>query len=267
MSLAVGLWPLPWWGYLLCTLVLTHVTIAAVTLYLHRHQAHHAIELHPLPAHFFRFWLWLTTGMVTREWVAVHRKHHARVETMDDPHSPQIHGIRKVLLEGVELYRQEAARQDTLQAFGHSTPDDWVERYLYGRHPGTGIALMLFINLLLFGFAGIAIWAVQMAWIPFFAAGVINGVGHYGGYRNFETSDASTNIVPLGILIGGEELHNNHHAFTASAKFSSRWWEFDLGWAYIRCLQCLRLAWVKSSRHACTSTGTNKRSIWTPSAP
>jgi stearoyl-CoA desaturase (Delta-9 desaturase) len=246
VSILTGLCELPWWGYILVILGLTHITIAAVTLFLHRYQAHHAIEMHPVLSHFFRFWLWLTTGMNTREWVAVHRKHHARVETKDDPHSPQIVGIRKVLLEGTELYKLEAARQETLVAFGHDTPDDWVEQHVYSRlHYTGGIISMLLIDFVLFGFIGITIWAIQMAWIPFFAAGVINGVGHWGGYRNFETSDASTNIIPWGILIGGEELHNNHHAFASSAKFSSKWWEIDLGWCYLVCMQQLKLARIK----------------------
>lgn len=245
MTFVSGLWVLPWWGYVLVTLVLTQITIAAVTLYLHRHQAHRAIDLHPVVAHFFRFWLWLTTAMITREWVAVHRKHHARVETPDDPHSPQIYGIGKVLLEGAELYRREARMQETLEAFGHKTPDDWLERHVYQRYRNGGVVLMLLADVLLFGAVGITIWAVQMLWIPFFAAGVINGVGHWGGYRNFETRDASTNIVPWGILIGGEELHNNHHAFASSAKFSSRWWELDLGWCYIVCMEKLKMARIK----------------------
>ena len=247
MSLMYGLLVLPWWGYVLVALLLTHITIASVTLYLHRHQAHHAVDLHPVVSHFFRFWLWLTTAMITREWVATHRKHHARVETEEDPHSPQTRGIRKVLLEGAELYKQETLNKDTLNAFGHETPDDWLEHNLYSQRycRDFGIALMFLLDFVLFGAAGITIWAVQMAWIPFFAAGVINGVGHWGGYRNFESPDASTNIIPWGILIGGEELHNNHHAFASSAKFSSRWWEFDLGWVYIRCLEWLRLARIK----------------------
>lgn len=236
---------LPAWAYLLIALALTHVTIAAVTIYLHRHQAHRALDLHPAVAHFFRFWLWLATGMVTREWVAVHRKHHARVEQPDDPHSPQVRGIRKVLFEGAELYQEEAHRQETLDEYGHETPADWLERNIYKGRQNWGIAFMLAIDVLLFGAAGLAIWAVQMAWIPFFAAGVINGIGHYWGYRNFESPDASTNIVPFGLLIGGEELHNNHHAYAGSARFSSKWYELDLGWGYIRLLQWLGLANVK----------------------
>jgi stearoyl-CoA desaturase (delta-9 desaturase) len=236
---------LPVWAFALIALALTHVTIAAVTIYLHRHQAHRALDLHPAVAHFFRFWLWLTTAMLTREWIAVHRRHHAAVETADDPHSPQVHGIRTVLLQGAELYRRAADRPEILQQYGHGAPDDWLERNLYSRHRDLGIVLMLLANLILFGAPGLVIWAVQMIWIPLFAAGVVNGVGHWWGYRNFEPADASTNIVPLGILIGGEELHNNHHAFAGSARFSSRWYEFDIGWLYIRTLQNLGLARVR----------------------
>jgi len=244
VSVLNGVFDLPWWGYLLVTLGLTHVTIAAVTIFLHRHQAHRALELHPLPSHFFRFWLWLTTGMVTREWAAIHRKHHARCETEEDPHSPQTRGIWKVLLEGAELYRAEARNPDTLARFGYGTPDDWLERHVY-RHNLLGILLMLGIDLLLFGPLGLSIWAVQMLWIPFWAAGVINGLGHFWGYRNFASGDASTNLLPWGILIGGEELHNNHHTFATSAKLSNRWYEFDIGWLYIRILAALGLARVK----------------------
>ena len=240
-----GFFSPPWWGYVVYTLVLTHITIASVTIFLHRYQAHRALILRPAGSHFFRFWLWLTTGMITREWVAVHRKHHARVETVDDPHSPQVMGIRKVLLQGAELYQKEAANPDTIRDYGHKTPDDRLENLLYSRFPALGIGLMLLTNFLLFGFIGITVWAVQMFWIPFFAAGVINGIGHWRGYRNYESRDASTNIVPWGILIGGEEMHNNHHAFTNSARFSSKWWEFDLGWFYIRLLEFLGQAKVK----------------------
>ena len=243
MSLA--LLDLPWWGPVLVTLVLTHVTIAAVTIFLHRHQAHRALALHPVASHFFRFWLWLTTGMATREWVAIHRKHHARSDTAQDPHSPQIHGIRKVLLEGTELYRIESRNADTIEHYGRGTPDDWIERHLYARHGVLGLALMLTIDLVLFGPIGITMWAVQMLWIPFFAAGVINGLAHYWGYRNFAPSDSSRNIAPWGLLIGGEELHNNHHAYITSARFSSRWWELDIGWAYIRILEWCHLAKVR----------------------
>ncbi|HTT08932.1 MAG TPA: fatty acid desaturase [Gammaproteobacteria bacterium] len=240
-----GLIELPWWAYVLVALGFTHITIAAVTLYLHRHQTHRALDLHPLVAHFFRFWLWLTTGMVTKQWVAVHRKHHARVETAEDPHSPLVLGIRRVLWRGAELYRAAADDRQLVARYGHNTPEDWLERRIYAAHPGAGITLMLLIDVALFGAPGLTIWAVQMMWIPFFAAGVINGIGHYWGYRNFELGDTSTNIIPWGFLIGGEELHNNHHAFASSAKFSSRRWEFDLGWGYIRLLQALRLARVK----------------------
>src|SRR3990172_9189626 len=240
-----GLIALPWWGYIIVTLVFTHITIASVTIYLHRHQAHRALDLHPLVSHFFRFWLWLTTGMVTKEWAAIHRKHHAKCETAEDPHSPQVLGIRKVLREGSELYRAEAKNQETLDKYGHGTPRDWIERNLYTRHSAKGIALMFILNVLLFGPIGITIWAVQMMWIPITAAGVINGIGHYWGYRNYEAADASTNIVPWGILIGGEELHNNHHTFASSAKLSSKWWEFDIGWFYIRTLEVFGLARVK----------------------
>jgi stearoyl-CoA desaturase (Delta-9 desaturase) len=239
-----GLIELPWWGYLLVTLVLTHITIAGVTIFLHRCQAHRSLELHPLPAHFFRFWLWLTTGMVTKAWAAIHRKHHAKCETPDDPHSPQVLGLGKVLWEGAELYKAEAGNAETLARYGLGTPDDWLERRLYTPHASKGIVLMLVLDLLLFGPIGLTIWAVQMIWIPFFAAGVINGVGHYWGYRNFTCEDASTNIVPWGILIGGEELHNNHHAYGSSAKLSNRWYEFDIGWLYIRTLEILGLARV-----------------------
>ncbi len=242
---AHGLLDLPWWGYLVITLVLTHITIAAVTIFLHRAQAHRALDLHPIASHFFRFWLWLTTGMVTREWVAIHRKHHAKVETVDDPHSPQTRGIKTVLLRGTELYRAESKNQETLARYGHGVPDDWIERHLYSRHTSLGIGLMLGLDLVLFGPIGLTIWAVQMLWIPITAAGIINGIGHYWGYRNFACADTSTNIVPWGIVIGGEELHNNHHAYGTSAKLSSQWYEFDIGWLYIRTLAAVGLAKVR----------------------
>jgi len=242
---AGGLLDLPWWGYIVATLALTHVTIASVTIYLHRHSAHRALDIHPIAAHFFRFWLWMTTGMSTKAWTAIHRKHHAKCETEEDPHSPQVLTLKKVLLEGAELYRKEAANAETLEKYGHGTPDDWLERNVYGRLDKVGVGLMLGTNILLFGPAGLAVWAVQMLWIPVTAAGVINGVGHYFGYRNFQAEDASTNIVPWGILIGGEELHNNHHAYATSAKLSSKWYEFDIGWAYIRVMSALGLAQVK----------------------
>jgi stearoyl-CoA desaturase (delta-9 desaturase) len=241
----LALLDLPWWGYVLVTLALTHVTIAAVTIFLHRHQAHRALALHPVASHFFRFWLWLTTGMATKEWVSIHRKHHARSDSAEDPHSPQIYGIRKVLFEGAELYRMESSNAATLEKYGRGTPDDWIEHHVYARHDVLGVSLMLVIDLVLFGPIGLTVWAVQMLWIPFFAAGVVNGVGHYWGYRNFAPDDASRNIAPWGLLIGGEELHNNHHAYITSARFSNRWWEFDIGWMYIRILELLRLAKVR----------------------
>jgi len=241
-----GVFHLSAWGYLGVALLLTHVTIASVTIFLHRHQAHRALYLHPIASHFFRFWLWITTGMVTREWVAVHRKHHAKCETDADPHSPQIWGIWRVLFGGVGLYRSAAADADTLDVYGRGTPDDWLERNLYGRHSLIGLGLMLVIDVALFGLgAGLAIYAAQLVWIPFWAAGVINGIGHYLGYRNFETQDASRNIVPIGVLIGGEEFHNNHHAYCYSAKFGNKWWEFDIGWVYIKLLESFGLATIK----------------------
>ena len=233
------------WALVGVTLALTHVTIAAVTLYLHRSQAHRGVDLHPAVAHFFRFWLWLTTGMVTREWVAIHRKHHAKCERAGDPHSPAVFGLAQVFFRGAELYRDEARNAETLARYGHGTPDDWIERRLYGRYNLLGVSLMLILDLALFGVLGLTVWAVQMAWIPFWAAGVVNGLGHAWGYRNFACPDDSTNVAPWGLLIGGEELHNNHHAYGTSAKFSSRWYEFDLGWAYIRILQFLGLAKVR----------------------
>jgi stearoyl-CoA desaturase (Delta-9 desaturase) len=241
-----GFFDLPWWGYAAAALGLTHVTIAAVTIYLHRCQAHRALELHPVVSHFFRFWLWLTTGMVTKEWAAIHRKHHAKCETAEDPHSPQIYGINRVLWAGVFLYVKESYNKETLERYGHGTPEDWMERHVYTRYAMAGVTLMLLIDLLAFGLIpGALIWLTQIAWIPFWAAGVINGVGHFFGYRSYDVADASTNIVPWGILIGGEELHNNHHAFASSAKLSSKWYELDIGWMYIRLLEMLRLATVK----------------------
>jgi stearoyl-CoA desaturase (delta-9 desaturase) len=239
-----GLLNLAWWQVVLATLILTHITIAAVTIFLHRSQAHRALDLHPIPSHFFRLWLWLTTGMQTREWVSIHRKHHAKCETPDDPHSPQTRGLKKVLWQGAELYMAEAENPDTLSRYSHGTPNDWIERKLYSRFIWQGCGVMLGINLMLFGWAGLAVWGVQMMWIPFFAAGVINGIGHYWGYRNFDAADASRNISPWGVLIGGEELHNNHHTYPTSAKLSSKWYEFDIGWLYIRVLETLGLARV-----------------------
>ena len=242
-----GLLDLPWWGYVIAALALTHVTIASVTIYLHRCQAHRALELHPIASHFFRFWLWLTTGMVTKEWAAIHRKHHAKVETAEDPHSPQVYGINRVLWLGVFLYVKESFNKETMERYGHGTPDDWVERNVYTPHSILGLFLMGAINIAVFGLIpGMLILVTQIAWIPFWAAGVINGIGHFFGYRSYDdVADASTNIVPWGILIGGEELHNNHHAFAASAKLSSKWYEFDIGWMYICILESLGLATVK----------------------
>lgn len=233
------------WQLVLITLGLTHITIAAVTIFLHRAQAHRALILGSIPAHFFRFWLWLTTGMVTKEWVAIHRKHHAKCETEEDPHSPKTRGLNTVLWKGALLYRQEAFNTETLEKYGKGTPDDWLERNIYAKHRWLGIGLMLAIDVALFGLAGILMWVVQMLWIPFWAAGVINGVGHFWGYRNWNTTDASTNIFPWGILIGGEELHNNHHAFASSARLSYHWYEFDIGWLYIRILAALRMAEIR----------------------
>ncbi|MCW5632810.1 MAG: fatty acid desaturase [Rubrivivax sp.] len=245
--LANGLVDWPWWGIVLFTLATTHVTIASVTIFLHRAQAHRALELHALPSHFFRLWLWLFTGMVTKEWVAIHRKHHAKCETEDDPHSPVTRGIRTVLLQGSELYRAEAKVAATLAKYGHNTPDDWLERHVYSRYTWQGVGLALILDLVLFGAAGAAVWAVQMAWIPVTAAGIINGLGHWWGYRNFEAPDASTNISPWGIVIGGEELHNNHHTYPTSAKLSVKPYEFDIGWMYIRGLEMLGLAKVRKT--------------------
>ena len=241
-----GWFDLPWWGVILAALALTHVTIAAVTIYLHRCQAHRALELHPLVSHFFRLWLWLTTGMVTKEWAAIHRKHHAKCETAEDPHSPQVYGINRVLWAGVLLYVKESYNKDTIERYGHGTPDDWIERNLYSRFATTGVVLLLAMDLVAFGIVpGALVWITQIGWIPFWAAGVINGVGHFFGYRSYDVADASTNIVPWGILIGGEELHNNHHAFASSARLSSKWYEFDIGWFYICILAALGLATVK----------------------
>lgn len=233
------------WQVIGYTFLVTHITIAAVTIFLHRCQAHRSLELHAIPSHFFRFWLWLTTGMVTKEWAAVHRKHHAKCDTEEDPHSPVTRGIKKVLFEGAELYQTETKNQETVERYGHGTPDDWIERHVYTGHSTMGIVLMFVINVMLFGVIGVSVWAVQMMWIPITAAGIINGIGHYWGYRNYECADAATNVFPIGILIGGEELHNNHHTFGSSAKLSSKWYEFDIGWMYIRILEIMGLATVK----------------------
>ncbi|MBA2654505.1 MAG: fatty acid desaturase [Gammaproteobacteria bacterium] len=244
-----GLIPASFWVYLVYTLIVTHITVISVTIFLHRGQAHRSMDLHPLVSHFFRFWLWFTTGIVTKEWVAIHRKHHTECETEQDPHSPQVLGLKKVLLEGAELYQEEAKNQETLNRYGKNTPNDWIEKHLYSppKLRSLGITLLFILNVVLFGIPGIAIWAIQMMWIPFFAAGVVNGLGHFWGYRNFECPDAARNISPIGIIMGGEELHNNHHTFAASAKLSVHWWEFDIGWFYISILKFLRLAKVHRS--------------------
>jgi stearoyl-CoA desaturase (delta-9 desaturase) len=239
-----GLLDLAWWQIVLSVLLLTHITIISVTVYLHRHSAHRALDLHPVLSHFFRFWLWLTTSMQTKDWTAIHRKHHAKCETEDDPHSPVTRGLGTVMWQGAELYHA-GKTSETLEKYGKGTPEDWIENTLYSRYQLLGIGVMFVIDLLLFGIIGISVWAIQMIWIPFFAAGVINGLGHHSGYRNYECADASTNILPWGILIGGEELHNNHHTYPSSAKLSNKWWEFDIGWMYIRLFSMLGLAQVK----------------------
>src|SRR3954466_15545516 len=241
-----GWFDLPWWGFILVALALTHVTIAAVTIFLHRCQAHRALELPPLISHFFRAWLWMTTGMITKEWAAIHRKHHAKCETADDPHSPQELRLNKVLWTGVLLYVKESHKPETMTRYGHGTPDDWLERNVYTPLNKWGIVITAMLNIWLFGLVpGAIIWGIQMLWIPFWAAGVINGLGHWWGYRNFVTEDASTNMVPWAVWIGGEELHNNHHAYPTSAKFSMRWYEFDIGWMYITVMRSLGLAKVR----------------------
>ncbi len=244
-SYLFGLWDLSLWGYVVVAFVMVQVSMMAVTLYLHRDQAHRAIDLHPVLRHFFRLWIWMTSGQITRDWVAVHRKHHAMVEREGDPHSPVVFGLRKVLTEGAELYRVEANKPETLEKFGRGCPDDWLERNVYERYKNGGLVGLAIIDLALFGVAGITIWAIQMLSQPLFAAGVINGLGHARGYRNFESDDASTNLTPVALLIGGEELHNNHHAFPTSAKFSVRWWEFDIGWLYIAVFRALGLCKVR----------------------
>jgi len=245
--LALGTWQLSVWQLVLFTLLMTHITIASVTIYLHRHQAHRSLDLHWLPAHFFRLWLWLTTGMTTKAWAAIHRKHHAKCESEEYPHIPQVMGIKTVFWQGAELYRREANNAETLRKYGHGTPDDWLENHVYAYFPWQGVGVMLVIDLALFGAIGLTVWAVQMLWIPVTAAGVINGIGHYWGYRNFEAPDASTNISPWGIIIGGEELHNNHHTYPTSAKLSVKPYEFDIGWLYIRILETFGLATVKKT--------------------
>ena len=245
--LAHGVWDLQWWQIVLFTLAVTHVTMISVTVFLHRHQAHRALDLHPIASHFFRFWLWLTTGQVTKEWASIHRKHHAKCEQADDPHSPHVYGIKTVLLQGAELYRAESRNKETMARYGHGTPNDWIERNLYTRFSWQGVGLMLILDLALFGAAGLSVWAVQMAWTPIMAAGIINGAAHFWGYRNFEAPDASTNISPWGILIAGEELHNNHHTYPTSAKLSVKPYEFDIGWMYISLMQMAGLAKVKKT--------------------
>jgi len=239
-----GVVGLGWWGMGLVLLVFTQLTIFAVTLYLHRSQAHRGVDFHPVIAHFFRFWTWLTTSMITKEWVAIHRKHHAKVETDEDPHSPVTRGIGTVFWRGVELYREARGMRADIEQYGRGAPEDWIERHLYTPHANLGPVALLAVNLVLFGLPGVALWAIQMAWIPFWAAGVVNGLGHWWGYRNFESADTSTNLTPWAFWIGGEELHNNHHAFPSSARFSMRRWEFDIGWAAIRGLQAVGLAKV-----------------------
>ncbi len=243
--LAHGLWDIAWWQIVLFALAMTHITMISVTVYLHRHQAHRALDLHPIASHFFRLWLWLTTGQVTKEWAAIHRKHHAKCEQAEDPHSPHVHGIKTVLTRGAELYRAESKNKDTLARYGHGTPDDWIERNLYTRYSWQGVGLIMIVDLALFGAAGLAVWALQMAWTPIMAAGIINGAGHFWGYRNFEATDASTNLLPWGIIIAGEELHNNHHTYPTSAKLSIKPYEFDIGWMYITILRSMGLASVK----------------------
>jgi stearoyl-CoA desaturase (Delta-9 desaturase) len=245
--LAHGVLNFAWWQIVLFALGVTHITMISVTVFLHRHQAHRSLDLHPIASHFFRFWLWLTTGQVTKEWAAIHRKHHAKCEQADDPHSPHVHGIKTVLLQGAELYRAESKNKETMARFGHGTPNDWIETNLYTRFSWQGVGLMMIVDLALFGVAGLAVWAVQMAWTPIMAAGIINGAAHYWGYRNFEAPDASTNISPWGILIAGEELHNNHHTYPTSAKLSVKPYEFDIGWMYITIMQSLGLAKVKKT--------------------
>lgn len=239
-----GILDLPWWGYLVTFLITTQLTIMSVTLYLHRCSAHRSIDMHPILSHFFRFWLWITTGMGTKAWTAIHRKHHAKCETKDDPHSPIVLGIKTVMWKGAELYRREQINQETLDRYGHGTPNDWLENNLYSKST-YGLYSLLVLAVVLFGVPGIGFWALQMAWIPFFAAGVVNGLGHYWGYRNFECADASTNLSPIGFFIGGEELHNNHHTYPTSAKFSIKPWEFDIGWLYLVIFRTLGLVKIK----------------------
>jgi len=240
-----GLLNIPVWAYFVVGAIAIHFTIMSVTLYLHRTATHRGLDMHPAVSHVMRAWLWLSTGMLTKEWVAVHRKHHAVCETPEDPHSPKHKGLAKVVLEGAELYREEAKNPETLEKYGRGTPADWMERNVYTAHGKMGVAILLVVNLLLFGIPGLSLWAIQMMAIPFFAAGVVNGIGHHAGYRNFECKDAATNVLPWGVILGGEELHNNHHAFPSSAKFALRAWEFDIGWWYIRALNWLGLVKIR----------------------
>lgn len=240
-----GVLDLPWWGYILTLIVLTQLTILSVTIYLHRYQAHRALTIHPAMGHVFRLWLWLTTGMITKAWAAIHRKHHAKCETAEDPHSPQILGLKQVLWEGAELYKREARNQETLTRYGEGTPDDWLERNLYTPYSGKGVLITLALDIVFFGVPGIVMWALQMMFIPFFAAGIVNGIGHFWGYRNFECPDAARNIIPFGLFIGGEELHNNHHTYPTSAKLSVKWFEIDMAWFFIKILSFLGLAKIK----------------------
>ena len=244
-TLINGLIPLTFAEYAIYTLAVTHVTIVAITLYLHRGVCHSAIEIHPILSHFFRFWLWLTTSMRTADWVAIHRKHHAKVETADDPHSPAFYGIKKVILQGADLYHKEKNNKETIEKYSQNCPNDWIEHYVYTGKNNLGILLLFITNIILFGTVGIIIWSIQMMWTPIFAAGGINGAGHHWGYRNYNTNDDSTNMSPVGIIIGGEELHNNHHAYPTAAKFSLRPWEFDIGWMYIKIFSFMKLCKVK----------------------
>jgi len=244
-TLIHGLIPLNFIEYAIYTLVVTHITIVAITLYLHRGVCHSAIDIHPILSHFFRFWLWLTTSMRTADWVAIHRKHHAKVETSDDPHSPAVYGISKVILQGADLYHKEKNNKETIEKYSQNCPQDWMEEHVYTGRNNLGILLLFILNIILFGTVGIIIWSIQMMWTPIFAAGGINGAGHYWGYRNYNTNDDSTNMSPIGIIIGGEELHNNHHAYPTAAKFSLRPWEFDIGWMYIKIFGAIGLCKVK----------------------
>ncbi len=231
---------------LIYTLVMTHITIICVTLFLHRGQAHKGIVFHPILSHFMRFWLWLTTGMVTRQWVAIHRKHHQKSDQQGDPHSPHVYGIWRVLFGGAFLYHHASKDSAMIDQFGVGTPDDWLERNVYSAHSRLGILLMLVIDLVLFGPWGLLVWGIQMIWIPFWAAGVVNGLAHWWGYRNGETKDRSRNLIPIGIIIGGECLHNNHHLDPASPKLSKRWFEFDIGWMWLTLFRLMGLAKLRT---------------------